>query len=482
METGRTGLLIDGQWQAPSNVVTVWDKYTQQEIAKVAVATPADVDRAITGAQAASRTVLPAARRQEILLKAADFLVAEQEEIVALYIAETGFTRTDAVNELKRTADLYRLCAGEAVRIAGEEIPVAATPGSENRMAFTTRVPVGIVGAIAPFNAPLSTVAHKVGPALAAGNAVVLKPAEVTPLCAMAVADIFQRAGLPAGYLQVVCGSGRTTGDALVRDNRIRFFTFTGSTAVGRMIKANSGIARVHLELGANSASIVANDADLDLVARLATKAGYRKAGQVCTSVQRLLVERGVFDELTEKMRRNVGALRFGDPRAQGTDVGPMIAAKEAERAASWIAEARRGNDNVLGGQLDGSVLEPALIIDPLPDIRLLNEEAFAPVVTLVPVDSVDQAVQQVNDGQYGLQTGLFTRDLDRAFHAAKSLQVGGVIINDTSSYHVDSMPYGGVKDSGIGVEGPKFAVQDMTDPKLIVLNLNTPKASKEGN
>lgn len=471
--TGTTGLLIDGQWEPSRTELTVLDKYTREPIAGLAQASPSDVGRAVAGALAVARRPLPPARRQAILAEAARLLDARQDEIRALYVAETGFTPADAATELTRSVATLRLSADEAVRIAGEEIPVAATPGSENRLAFTIRVPVGVVAAITPFNAPLNTTAHKVGPAIAAGNAVVLKPAEQTPLCSVALAQTLLDAGLPPGFLQLVCGPGESTGAALVADRRVRFFTFTGSAAVGLAIKQNSGIAKTHLELGSNSASIVAADADLDLVTDLVIRAGYRKAGQVCTSVQRLLVHEAVVDELSGRLAKRVAGLHAGDPRDPAVQVGPLIAPAEAERAQRWIQQAASGGAAMLaGGERDGPVLAPALLRDPPRDSRLMTEEIFAPAVAVAGVGSLDEAIGLVNSSEYGLQAGVFTQDLDAAFHAARRLRVGGVMINDTSSYHADAMPYGGVKDSGYGLEGPRYAVQDMTDPRIIVLNL----------
>jgi len=468
-----TGVLIDGKWRTGGVVAPVRDKFTQQPAAEVRLGTESDAHDAITSAAAAAARPLPPAQRQQILGEAARLLAARASEVIANYIAETGFTRADAAAELARATNTLRLSAEEAVRIAGEEVPVAATPGSENRLAFTIRVPCGVVVAIAPFNAPLNTVAHKIGPALAAGNAVVLKPAAHTPLSSMALAAILIEAGLPPGYLNLVHGPGGTVGNALTGDPRVRFITFTGSTAVGRAIKQHSGIVKTHLELGANSATIVAADADLALVARLVQTAGYRKAGQVCTSVQRVLADARVIEDLSNHLSERAVALRPGDPRDPGTGVGPLISVSEAERARAWIEEAVAGGARVLaGGVRDGALLAPALLRDPPPGSKLMTEEIFAPVVALIPVTGVDEAIGMVNAGPYGLQAGVFTRDLDVAFDAAKRLRVGGVMINDTSSYHADAMPYGGVKDSGYGLEGPRYAVQEMTDPRIIVLNL----------
>src|SRR5579863_7951798 len=330
---GVTGVLIDGKWRSGRAVAQVRDKFTQQPAAEVAVGTEADAVDAVNAAALAAESPLPPARRHQILSEAARLLALHAAEVTASYIAETGFTRKDAEAELARAVGTLRLSAEEAIRIAGEEVPVAATPGSENRLAFTIRVPVGVVVAIAPFNAPLNTVAHKIGPAIAAGNAVVLKPAEHTPLSSLALARILLDAGLPPGYLNVVNGPGKTVGRVLTADDRVRFITFTGSTAVGRAIRHQSGITKTHLELGSNSASIVAADADLELVARLVRSAGFRKAGQVCTSVQRVIADARVAGYLADLLRDQAAAVRPGDPRDPGTGVGPLIAPAEARRA-----------------------------------------------------------------------------------------------------------------------------------------------------
>lgn len=468
-----TGVLIDGHWQARGPEAPVYDKFTRQPITVIRHARPGDATEAVTAAVTASARPLPPMRRYEILSAASRLLLDRAADVKAAYVAETGFTVADAEGELARAAQTLRLSAEEAVRLAGEEVPVAASPGGEQRLAFTMRVPVGVVGAIAPFNAPLNTVAHKIGPALAAGNAVVLKPAEQTPLSSIALTEALHDAGLPPGYLNLVCGPGEVAGAELVADRRVRFLTFTGSTEIGLLVKQRSGITKTHLELGSNSASIVAADADLDLVADLVSRAGFRKAGQVCTSVQRLITDASVIDDLAERVRARVAGLKAGDPRDASVQVGPMIAPEEAERACSWIAEAASSGATVVtGGGRDGALLEPTVLRDPAADTRIMTDEIFAPVVSLVPARSVDAAIDMVNAGRYGLQAGVFTRDIDVAFDAARRLQVGGVMINDTSSYHADAMPYGGVKDSGYGVEGPKYVIADTTDPRIIVLNL----------
>jgi acyl-CoA reductase-like NAD-dependent aldehyde dehydrogenase len=472
--TDPSGLLIDGVWEHGGEPLPVIDKYRLEPFAEIRRASPADVERAVTAAaRCAAGPPLPPWRRAEILEAAAGLLSERSEHVIETYVAETGFTRADAAAELRRAVKTLRLSAGEALRLTGETVPVEASPGSEGRLAFTLRVPVGVVCAIAPFNAPLNTVAHKIAPALAAGNAVVLKPAEATPLCSVALCSALLDAGLPPGWLQLVVGPGSSVGAQLVADRRIRYYTFTGSTAVGLAIKQGSGIAKTHLELGSNSATIVCADADLGACADLVVRAGYRKAGQVCTSVQRVLVEASASDALAAVLAERVAALVAGDPRAEGTDVGPLISVAEAERAQRWVAEA--GGRVLAGGERDASLLAPALIEAAPLDSRVMREEIFAPVVALHAVRDLDEAVAVANDSPYGLQAGVFTRDLDKAFDAARRLQVGGVIVNDTSSYHADAMPYGGVKQSGYGVEGPRYAVQDMTDPRIVVLNLSPP-------
>lgn len=474
-----SGLYLDGEWRDGARR-TITDRYRMEPVADVVEATTSDVERAIdAAARAAARQPLPTGERARILDAVADAMESDATRIVDDYVSETGFTRTDGENELRRAVRVYRLSAQEAIRVAGEEIPVQAAPNSQHRLAFTVRVPVGVVVAIAPFNAPLSTVAHKVGPAIAAGNAVVLKPAEKTPLSAIRLVQAFHEAGMPPGFLQLVCGSGRELGDVLVGDSRVRFYTFTGSTAVGRRIAARAGLARTQLELGSNSASIVASDADVERVAALVANAGYRKSGQVCTSVQRLLVARERLDDLAEALMPRVRDLVAGDPTDPSTHVGPLIDPREAARAESWVREAAESARAVVGGSRSGAVLTPTLLVEPDGASRVLQDEIFAPVVSLVPIDDIDHGIRIINDGEYGLQAGLFTNDLEAAFRAFRSLHVGGVMINDTSSYHADEMPYGGVKESGHGQEGPRYAVHDMTEPRLMVLNLEAPTGGR---
>ena len=472
-----SGLLVNGQWRTGDQVIPVMDKYRHTVIANVHRAGADDVTDAVAAADAVHRTTpIPAHRRADMLRQAAALLDERSDQVMRIYIAETGFTRKDAAAELARARDTLLLSAVEATRLTGETVPVEATLGSENRFAFTMRVPVGVVCAIAPFNAPLNTVVHKVAPALAAGNAVVLKPATATPLCSVLLCQALLDAGWPAGYVNMLVGPGDEVGDRLLADDRIRYYTFTGSTRVGLRVKQRSGIAKTHLELGSSSATIVCADADLELASRLIVRGGFRKAGQVCTSVQRVLVEAAAADAFSQRLVSAIGTLRVGDPNDPATDVGPMISVQEAERAVAWVDQAIANGARLLaGGHRSGSLMEPTLLIDVPLNASLMCDEAFAPIVVLHRFTSLDAAVEIANGTEYGLQAGVFTRNLDIAFDLARRLDVGGVMINDTSSYHADAMPYGGVKASGYGSEGPAYAVMDMTDPRIVVLNLQQP-------
>lgn len=454
--------------------MNVYNKFTGEPIGSVPKATRDDTAAAVAAAYAAFRAgPLPPYRRFEILQGAARLVLEQKDRLARLIAAEAGKPLKEALLEVDRSVQTLELSGEEAKRIHGEEIPVAASPGSENRLAFTVRDPVGVVAAISPFNFPLNLVAHKVGPALAAGNTVVLKPASSTPLTSLELAEVFTEAGLPPGHLQVVTGSGSEVGEWLLADERIAFYTFTGSPAVGSRIKAASGLRGVALELGSTSAAIICADADLDTAADLSARRAFANAGQVCLSVQRVLVHEDVMDEFQQKFLAVTGSLSVGDPLDPDTDVGPMISEAEASRAEAWIQEAVEGGASVLaGGTRQGPLLQPTVLAGAGPDDKVVCEEIFAPVVTLIPFAEIDEAIAAVNDSPYGLQAGIFTRDIDTAFRAARRIHAGGVIINDTPAYRADLMPYGGVKNSGIGREGPRYAVEAMTELKVIVLNL----------
>ncbi|MEH7436652.1 aldehyde dehydrogenase family protein [Neobacillus drentensis] len=468
------GQFINGVWQASEETIPVLNKFTGEEFARIGKASREEVDHAVTNALETFQTKnLSPYERYEILIRTAEIIKERKEELALLLVREVGKVLKDARGEIDRGIQTLIASAEEAKRIAGTGVPLGQ-PGNENKLAFTIRVPVGVIGAITPFNFPFNLTVHKLGPALAAGNTVVLKPAEVTPVIACKIADIFTEAGLPAGFLNVVNGIGQETGQYLLEDERIAMFTFTGSPGVGRHIKSTTGIRRVTLELGNNSPNIVHHDApDLDKAAELCVTRGYSNAGQACISVQRVYVHQDVYDAFTEKAIKIAESLKVGNPEDPETDIGPMISEKEARRAEEWIQEAEeQGAKVIFGGERNGSILEPTILSDVKPEMKVVCQEVFAPVITLIPYSDIQDAFDQANDSRFGLQVGLFTSNIQLAMRAAQELQFGGIIINDVSSYRADVMPYGGIKDSGIGKEGPHYAVQEMTDEKIVVINL----------
>lgn len=468
------GHYINGVWLQDELSLTVYDKYTGEAFASIGRASAETVKKAVESALDTFRSQkLSPIRRYDILMKAASIIQERKEELALIMVREVGKVLKDARAEIDRGTQTLIASAEEAKRIAGTGIPLEE-PGNEQKMAFTIRVPVGVIGAITPFNFPFNLTIHKVGPALAAGNTVVLKPAELTPIIACKLADILTEAGLPAGYLNIVNGLGAETGQYLLEDDRIAMFTFTGSPGVGRHIKSTTGIRKVTLELGSNSPNIVHHDApDVQRAAQLCVTRGYSNAGQACISVQRVYVHQAVFDEFVDKAIQAAQVLRVGDPKDPLTDIGPMIAEKEAIRAEAWIQEAvDQGARVAFGGTREGAVLQPTILIDTKQDMKVMCQEVFAPVISVVPYEEIDDAFRQANASRFGLQVGLFTNNLQLALRAANELQFGGVIINDVSTYRADVMPYGGIKDSGIGKEGPHFAIQEMTDEKIVVIHL----------
>jgi acyl-CoA reductase-like NAD-dependent aldehyde dehydrogenase len=415
-------------------------------------------------------------QRYELLNKVSQEISENSEIYARLIVAESGKPIKDARIEAWRAAQTFRLASEEAKRIHGEEIPLAGTPGSENRIGMTIRVPLGVVCAIAPFNSPLNQLNHKIPTGLAAGNGIIVKPPEITPLSAIRLMKSFQRAGLPAGAINMVQGRGEIVGEWLLDDQNINAYSFTGSAAVGARIHQKAGLRKTMLELGSNSAVIVHKDADIELASRLIAKAGNVYAGQLCISVQRVYVHEAVYDRFKEALSHEIQKFVVGDPTAEETDIGPMINVAAAERAYDWVQDAvRQGANIVVGGTHDGAWFQPTVVENVTPDMFVVCREVFAPIMNLIPYSELEDAIGQTNTSIYGLQAGIFTQDLDVAFHAAKKLEVGGVIVNDTSNYRIDQMPYGGIKQSGMGREGVKYAIEEMTEPKLIVLNLRTP-------
>lgn len=448
----------------------VTDKWSGESIAEIPYSGEREVDDALTSARGAQQAAWTAAERAEVLRTAGRLLSERKDAIADGMQRETGFTLSDVQDEFKRALVTLQLCAEEATRLSGEVVPLGASPGFEERVAFTIRVPAGVVLAITPFNAPLNTVCHKIGPALAAGNSVVLKPAAFTPLTARALVDVLWESGVPRERLHVLYGSGSELGLRLLRDTRVDFTTFTGSTDVGLVVKRETGIRPVQLELGSVSVTVVCEDANLAQVVGDVQRAGYRKAGQVCTSVQVLFAHQAVYEATVEALAEKVRDLVAGDPRAEGTRVGPLICEPAAQRAAELVESARAaGARLVVGGGAAGSLFAPTLVADVGAEMELARHEIFAPVVAVIPYGDAETALSQINAGRYGLQAGVYTERIDNALWWARRLQVGGVIVNGTSSTRADGMPYGGVKDSGFGREGPAYAMQEMTTSRLIM-------------
>lgn len=452
----------------------VYNPYTGAAIATVSRAAPADLEQAIQAAVAAFEATrrLPAHRRSSIL-RAVSNAISEQAEALARGMAqEAGKPIRQARAEVQRSIFTFAQAAEEANRIGGDIVPLDAAATGEGRRGLVRRFPIGPIAAITPFNFPLNLVAHKLAPALAAGCPVVLKPAPQTPITALALADIIAAAGWPAGGLSVL-PMETTTAAPLVHDERFKLLTFTGSPQVGWALKAQAGRKRVTLELGGNAGVIIHEDADLaQAVARCVT-GGFAYSGQSCISVQRIYLHRAIYDEFLRQFMPAVQALKVGDPLDEATDLSALINTGAAERVAAWLAEARQAGAEVLtGGQVQGGTVQPTVIAGAGPELRVNCAEIFAPVVTVQPYDDFAGALAMLNDSDFGLQAGVFTNHLKLAWQAYETLEVGGVIINDVPTWRVDHMPYGGVKQSGFGREGLKYAIEDMTEPRLLVFNL----------
>jgi acyl-CoA reductase-like NAD-dependent aldehyde dehydrogenase len=470
-------LLIDGQWVDAGPAMEVKNKYDGKVVGIVPTARREDVDAAINAAERAEDVMadMPAYKRAEILLRTASLLRERADDMAKTIAAEAGKALKFARAEVDRAQSTFTIAAEEAKRLHGETIPLDAVPAGEGYFGFWTRRPVGVIAAISPFNFPLNLVAHKVAPALASGNTIVLKPATTTPLAAVKLCQILQEAGLPAGAINLVVGSGGTVGEWLVTDPRVDKITFTGSPDVGRHILSVAGIKKVTLELGNTSPVVVAPDADLDFVAKRAAVGAFYNSGQVCISVQRIYSEKQVYEPFSEKFVKATEAMVVGDPLDERVDVGPMIDSKEVDRIEGWVNEAQTSGAKVLtGGKRNGTVYYPTVLADVDDQMKVVSEEAFAPVASVISSDDFESALKQANDTKFGLQVGVFTKDIDRVFKAVKRLNFGGVIINDTPNFRADHMPYGGNRQSGLGREGVKFAMEDMTNIQLVAIRLSS--------
>ncbi len=465
-------LLVGGQWIETGEWLDVRSPFSGDVVGRVAKAGADETRHAIDAAEAAMRDPLPAHRRAEALVRVAMALGRRHDEVARLISDEAGKPMKAARLEAKRAMSTYTFAAVEARKLAGETIPMDASQTGEGKLAFTIRRPVGVVGAITPFNFPLNLVAHKLAPALAAGCAVVLKPASQTPLSALLLAELMTEAGLPPGWVNVVVGSASEIGDALLEDERVKAITFTGSGAVGWKLRERAPKKRVALELGNATPVIVEADADLDDVATKLAVHAFSFAGQSCISVQRIYVARDAYDAFLERFRPQVEALMIGDPADEETDVGPVIDESAKERILAWIGEARDGGARVLtGGDVADGLIRPTVIADAGPELKVSCEEVFGPVVTVNAYESLDDAIALANSTRYGLQAGIFTASLESALRAARELEFGGVTVNEAPTFRADQMPYGGVKASGNTREGPRYAVREMTEPRLIVVN-----------
>jgi succinate-semialdehyde dehydrogenase/glutarate-semialdehyde dehydrogenase len=474
-EVRRAKLLIGGGWvDGDEAAFPVLDKFSGATVGRCERASLAQVDAAV----AAARRSFAATRqdpfdRYRMLLATSDLLMADRDALARTITAESGICWKDSWNEVARAAETFRVSAEEAKRLVGEMVPIEGAPDQASRMAFTIRTPRGVVGAITSFNSPLNMVAHKVAPALAAGNAVVFKPPAATPLSATRLFELMLEAGVPPGHINLLHGGGGEVGEAMIRHKGIDFFTFTGSTPVGRHIREVRGLGAVALELGSIAGTIVCNDANVEKAAVRIAQSGFRRQGQMCTSTQRLFVQRGVLDTFLPMLLKEARGLHVGDPHARDTDVGPMISEKDAIRAETWVGEAvAQGARVLVGGVRDGAVFPPTILTDVSADMKVMCEEIFAPVLSVVPFDSFDEAVEAVNSVPFGLAAGLFTQDINRAIDGARRLHVGVVHINEPSSNRVDLIPFGGVKESGVGAEGPRYAMREMTEERLVTINL----------
>src|SRR5689334_3154344 len=473
MERMEYQLLIDGQWAGNGPALEVRNKYNGEIVGVLPTASREDLDHALEAAEQAEEVMadMPAHRRADILLKTAALLRERFDDLSATIAAEAGKALKFARAEVDRAISTFTIAAEEAKRLHGETIPLDAVPAGDGYFGFWTRRPVGVIAAISPFNFPLNLVAHKVAPALASGNTLVLKPASTTPLAAVKLCQILMEAGLPAGAINLVIGSGGTVGEWLVTDPRVDKITFTGSPDVGRHILSVAGIKKVTLELGNTSPVVVAPDADLDFVAKRCAVGAFYNSGQICISVQRIYSQKQVYEPFTEKFIKATEAMVVGDPLDERVDVGPMIDSKEVDRIESWVKEAQGAGAKIAtGGRREGTVYYPTILTDVESEMKVIAEEVFAPVASVISSDDFETALKQANDTKFGLQVGVFTNDINRMLRAIKKLNFGGVIVNDTPNFRADHMPYGGNRQSGLGREGVKFAMEDMTNIQLVAI------------
>ena len=467
-------MYVAGRWRDGSAETDVLNPYSGSVVGTVPEASSADIEDALHAAEAGARQMadLPAHRRSQLLEAAADEVERRVQDLADLICVEQGKTRTEALGEASRIASLLRYCAAEALRRQGEVLSMDSAAAGVGRLGFTMPEPCGVVVAITPFNYPALLVCHKVGPALAAGNAVILKPAVTTPLTALLLTECFVAAGFPEHALQCITGRGSVVGPALCISPLVRKISFTGSVEVGHSIARTAGAKRLTCELGSTAAVVVLPDADLALASREIVRSGYFNAGQVCISAQRVIADPGVIEELVDRVARGADQVVAGDPSDERTTMGPVITRSEADRIVSVIDSARRGGGVVIrGGEASGSVVAPTLVVGPAPDSSLWREELFGPAIAIRESHDLEDAIRTANDSPFGLSMSIFTQDIDRALTFARRIKSGMVHINSGTLYRIDAMPYGGVGDSGYGKEGVRYAMDEMTEHKLVIIH-----------
>ncbi|MCE0448475.1 aldehyde dehydrogenase family protein [Brevibacillus sp. AF8] len=470
-------MFLAGKWVSRDKEMNVHNPHDNSIIATVPAANEDDVLFAIEEAKDGQTiaAAIPVHERMAIIHRAADW-ISENKELYAKVIALEGSkTIREARKEVRRCVETLRISAEEARRIYGETIQFDQMPGSENRVGYYYRFPIGIITAITPFNDPLNLVAHKIGPAIAAGNAIIVKPAPTTPLSALLLAEAFDIAGLPPKVLSIITGFTNDMGEALITHPAIRMISFTGGLATGEAIMKKAGLKKMSMELGSNSPVIVLKDADLELAVESSVSGAFWAAGQNCLGVQRIYAQEEIYDEFVDRFVTLTKQYRVGDKLSEETDMGPMISENEAKRVENWVTEAvQKGATLLCGGIRNGAYYEPTVLINVPANCKIAKDEVFGPVVSIFKVADLDTAIREANQVPFGLQAGIFTREVDKAFSAIYKLEVGGVMINDSSDYRIDAMPFGGVKGSGIGREGIAFALQEMTEPKVVCFRLLT--------
>ncbi|WP_409482415.1 aldehyde dehydrogenase family protein [Bacillus safensis] len=473
MSSLRALSYINGEWLDTGRVKTdIINPYSGERIGTSYLASSEDIEQALSSAQHAKKQIagISAIERSRLLTKAATLLEEQKDHFAKLISLELGKPLKNTRDEVSRSIETLAQSAEEANRLIGETIPGNVSSRGQGAMAMTFKVPVGVVLAITPFNAPLNLICHKVGPAFAGGNVIILKPAPQTSAVATAFVELLLEAGFPEAGLQLVIGGG-DAGKQLVTDDRTNLISFTGGAAGGEHITTSAGLKKVLLELGGNGATIVHHDADIEQAASMCAKTGFSNSGQSCISVQRIYVHQEMMPSFTEVLKQKVEQLVVGDPLSSESDIGCMVDVQAAQRVEAWIQEAESmGAQLLCGGKRNGASITPAILLNPPKQAKVVCEEVFGPVVSILPYEELEEAIKEANDSRYGLQAGIFTNQLDVALHAAKELEAGGVVINGTSNFRLDHWPYGGIKRSGLGREGPRFAIEEMTETKMVVL------------